>query len=121
MTPSPRTPQLRDRRLARVRLLANTIFLASSALSAGMVAYFASTSHASTTPNTVPSTTTPTTAGGPGATTPPTTQPTHGGGGGGGGTTVTTRPVAPTTIATVPVSTPTTCHTSASGTFLGCW
>ncbi len=100
MTPNPRTPQLRDRRFARVRLLANTIFLAASTLSAGMVAYFASTSHATTVPNTVPATTTTTT--------------------GGTGTTVTTRPT-PTTIATVPVTTPTTCHTSASGTFLGCW
>jgi hypothetical protein len=117
MTPNPRTPQLRDRRFARVRLLANTIFLAASTLSAGMVAYFASTSHATTVPNTVPATTT-TTTGGTGTTAPPTTRPSNNGGG--GGTTVTTRPT-PTTIATVPVTTPTTCHTSASGTFLGCW
>jgi hypothetical protein len=116
MTPNPRTPQLRDRRFARVRLLANTIFLAASALSVGMVAYFASASHATTVPNTVPATTT-TTAGSPGTTAPPTTRPSNNGG---GGTTVTTRPT-PTTIATVPVTTPTTCHTSASGTFLGCW
>ncbi len=99
MTPTPRTPQLRDRRFARVRLLSNSIFLVASALSAGMVAYFASTSTASTTTNTVPTTTTTT----------------------GGGTTPTTRPSTPTTVRTVPVTTPTVCHTSASGTFLGCW
>lgn len=104
MTPNPRTPQLRDRRFARVRLLSNSIFLVASALSAGMVAYFASTAVAHTSN---PQTTTTTTA--------------TGGGNGGGGTTPTTTRPTPTTVATVPVTTPTVCHTSASGTFLGCW
>lgn len=42
MTPSPRTPQQRDRRFARVRMLTRTIFVGSSALSVAMVGYLAS-------------------------------------------------------------------------------
>lgn len=109
MTPTSRTPQQRDRRFARVRMITRTIFVGSSALSIGMVGYLSNTtklhpkfvSHVPTTTTTVAPTTTSTAAGSTGST-------------GSTGATTTTPPTTTTTVA--PTTTTTVCTTSPSGT-----
>jgi hypothetical protein len=94
MAPLNRTPQQRDRRFARVRRLAQSVFLGSGVVSALLVAYLASLGHRATssTPTTTPTTSTPTTTS--------TTTP------GGGATTTTYTAPTPTTTTTVCTSTP---------------
>lgn len=100
VTPAPRTPQLRDRRFARVRLVTRTVFLGSSAFSIVTVGYLANVSHLHakvTVPTT--STTTTTIAGSTGAT-----------GVTGGTSTPTTAPTTTTTVCTTSPSGTTTCY-----------
>jgi hypothetical protein len=124
MTPAPRTPQQRDRRLARVRRVSRRVLVGSGLSSAALVGLFAAnakpsivsqvvdpttttTSPTSTTTTPAPTTSTSTTAPPTSGATTPTTAPS---------TTTTTRP-APTTTTTVPTPTTTqpTCYTSPSG------
>ena len=100
MTPTPRTPQLRDRRFARVRRLSQAAFLGSGLASAALVGMDAAGAHTTNTIPTVP-TTTPMTI--------PTSTPVN----------PTPNNPTPTTVytppTTAPVTTTTICYTSASG------
>ena len=108
MTPRPRTPQLRDKRFARVRRITQTVLVGSGVASGLFIGYAASTAKplSATTPPTTTATTpaTPTTP----ATTPnsagtvtPTTTP---------------APVATTPPVTAPITSTTTCYSTPSGT-----
>ncbi len=105
MTPTPRTPQLRDRRFARVRRLSQAAFLGSGLASAALVGMDAAGAHTTNTIPTVPTTapvTIPTsTPVNPTPNNPTPNNPTP--------TTVYTPPT------TAPVTTTTICYTSASG------
>jgi hypothetical protein len=122
MTPTPRTPQQRDRRLARVRRVSRGVLVGSGLSSAALVGLFATTAKPALVSHVVnPTTTTtpsPTTSTSPTTTSPPTTVPTTSGGATPttGPATTTTRP-APTTTTTVPTPTTTqpTCFTTPSG------
>lgn len=118
MTPTHRTPQQRDRRLARVRRVSRGVLVGSGLSSAALVGLFATTAKPATVDHVVDPTTTtsptPTTTTTPEATTTvpsrsgsstPTT-----------GATTTTLP-APTTTTTAPTPTTTqpTCYTTPSG------
>jgi hypothetical protein len=98
VTPTPRTPQQRDRRFARVRLVSRSIFLGSTAFSVATVGYLASITHLHSKVVVTPTTTTTTPTGVSGAT-------------GATGSTATTPTTAPTT-------TTTTCYTTPSGNTL---
>jgi hypothetical protein len=102
MTPAARTPQLRDRRFARVRRLTQALFVAAGALSALFVGVEASVAKPATTSLVVPSTTTP----GVTTTSPTTTTPTS------TGSPTTTVYTPPTTV---PVTTTTVCYSTPSG------
>ncbi|MEI8148235.1 MAG: hypothetical protein WCG62_04040 [Actinomycetes bacterium] len=102
---------IRDRRIDRSRRIAQSLFVfaaASGGVGVGLMSHAAATPSTTSTPLT-----TTTLPGHPTTTTTPghhtTTTGVH------TTTTVWTPPV------TVPVTHPTTCHTSASGQFLGCW
>ncbi|MDE3043933.1 MAG: hypothetical protein KGJ10_03800 [Acidobacteriota bacterium] len=121
MTPSPRTPQQRDRRFARIRRLTQGLLLGSGVVSGLLVTYIASGAKPYTTvPVTVPSSTsgaspaTPATP--PTTTTPSTTAPTSNP----GTTKSTPAPTTPTTVytppTTAPVTTTTVCYSTPSGT-----
>lgn len=94
---SPRTPQQRDRRFARVRRLTQTILIGAGVVSGVLVGYIAST--------TKPAVTIPVTA--PPATTIPAT--------GGSGATTTAPAAGSTPPTTAPVTTTTVCTTTPSG------
>jgi len=86
---------LRDRRIDRSRRIAQSLFVfaaASGGVGVGLMSHAAATPATTTTPGQHTTTT---------------------------GTHTTT--TAWTPPVTVPVTHPTTCHTSASGQFLGCW
>ena len=108
MAANHRTPQQRDKRLARVRRATQVTFIAAAASSGVIVAYAANLpkSPVVTIPTTtVPTTTVPTTTT---TSPPPTTQ--HG-----GGVTTTRPPTTTTPPTTVPVTTTTTCYSTPSG------
>ncbi len=111
---------LRDRRIDRSRRIAQSVFVfaaASGGVGVGLMSHAAATPATTTIPL---NTTTTTPVSHPTTTTPghvTTTTP--------GQHTTTTGVHTTTTVwkppVTVPVTHPTTCHTSASGQFLGCW
>ena len=109
MTPTPRTPQLRDRRFARVRRLSQAAFLGSGLASAALVGMDAAGAHTTNTIPTVP-TTTPVSTSTSTSTSTPNSPATH--------NPATNNPT-PTTVyrppTTAPVTTTTICYTSASG------
>ncbi len=111
MTPTHRTPQQRDRRLARVRRVSRSVLVGSGLSSAALVGLFASTAKPSTLDHVVDPTTT--TSPAPTTTTTPsttTTVPSRSNG------STTTQPT-PTTTTTAPTPTTTqpTCYTTPSG------
>jgi hypothetical protein len=97
MTPPRRTPQLRDRRFARVRRLTQTAFVGSGAVAAVLAGFVAANPHTTTT-----SIVTPTTSAGSSTTTAQTATHTA---------TKATTPVTP-----APVTTTTVCTSTPSGT-----
>lgn len=107
MTPTPRTPQQRDRRFARIRRLAQALLLGSGVTSALTITFIASAAKpyvavpvkAPHPTNPAPSTTTSPNTSRTLATTPPATP----------STTTYTPPT------TVPVTTTTACYTTPSG------
>lgn len=106
MTPRPRTPQLRDKRFARVRRVTQTILVGSGVASGLFIGYAASTAKPLKVippPVTTPTTTIPTTA----ATTPSSSDDS-------GASTPT--PAASTPPVTAPITSTTTCYSTPSGT-----
>ena len=108
MTPRPRTPQLRDKRFARVRRITQTVLVGSGVASGLFIGYAASTAKplaAITPPSTTVPPTTPTTT----TTTPRRTSD--------DATPATTpAPAATTPPVTAPVTSTTTCYSTPSGT-----
>ncbi|HET9088924.1 MAG TPA: hypothetical protein VFN54_01330 [Acidimicrobiales bacterium] len=105
MTPRPRTPQLRDKRFARVRRVTQTILVGSGVASGLFIGYAASTAK----PLKVipPPVTTPTTTIATATTTPPSSDDS-------GASTPT--PAASTPPVTAPITSTTTCYSTPSGT-----
>ena len=125
---------LRDRRIDRSRRIAQSVFVfaaASGGVGVGLMSHAAATPATSTTPLDTTTTTpvshpTTTTPGHVTTTTPGQHTTTTGVHTTTTGVHTTTTGVHTTTTVwkppvTVPVTRPTTCHTSASGQFLGCW
>ena len=105
MTPRPRTPQLRDKRFARVRRVTQTILVGSGVASGLFIGYAASTAKplkVISPPVTTPTTTIPATA-----TTAPSSDDS-------GASTPT--PAASTPPVTAPITSTTTCYSTPSGT-----
>lgn len=106
MRPTSRTPQQRDRRLARARRLTQVVFVGAGAVSAVLTGFVAANAKpVTTTPVSTPTTTTtaPTSStGSDDSSTPTTTLPVSGG--------PTTAPVTSTTVCTTTPSGTVTCY-----------
>ena len=106
MTPRPRTPQLRDKRFARVRHITQTVLVGSGVASGLFIGYAASIAKPLV-PITPPTTTTTT------PTTPTTTPPTSSSSDDGAAAST---PAASTPPVAAPITSTTTCYSTPSGT-----
>ena len=105
MTPRPRTPQLRDKRFARVRRITQTVLVGSGVASGLFIGYAASTAKPLVAIAPPPTTTT---------TTPPAPAPSPSSDDATSATAPT--PAATTPPAAAPVTSTTTCYSTPSGT-----
>ena len=105
MTPRPRTPQLRDKRFARVRRITQTVLVGSGVASGLFIGYAASTAKPLAAIAPPPTTTT---------TTPPAPAPSPSSDDATSATAPT--PAATTPPAAAPVTSTTTCYSTPSGT-----
>ena len=115
-----RPSAIRDHRIDRSRRIAQSLFIfaaASGGVGVGLMSHAAAVPSSTSTPQNT-TTSTPVSQ-------PTTTSPSHQTTTTPGQHPTTTGPHTTTTVwkppVTVPVTHPTTCHTSASGQFLGCW
>ena len=107
MTPRPRTPQLRDKRFARVRRITQTVLVGSGVASGLFIGYAASTAKPLVPIAPAPTTTT---------TTPTTTATTPRHASDDATSATTPAPAATTPPVAAPVTSTTTCYSTPSGT-----